>query len=128
MSASGDYRDLPEWVEFVWQESSYPGLEYKDFPTREAFDKAYEEKYAKLPFKTQRLEIKRKVPQLVVDEVIASKRMAQPGKVADKTLWVRIFWTPDGMKLRWAMRDKKVGGGFEDVVREGGDDLDQYNR
>ena len=129
MAASGDYRGLPEWVEFVWQEPSYPGLDDKDFPTREAFSRAVKEKYAKLPFKTQRLEIKRRVPQSVVDEVIASKRVAPPGKVANKSLWFYIFWTPDGIKMRWHMRDQAVpGGGFGAVVREGGDDLDQYNR
>lgn len=130
MAASGDHRGLPEWVEFTWQEPAYPGLKYKDFPTREAFDQAYEEKYAKLPFQKQRVDIKRRVPQSVVDEVVDSKREAKPGKVANKTLWLYIFWTPDGVKMRWAMRDQAVGspGGFGDVVHEGGDDLDRYNR
>lgn len=127
MAASGDHRGLPEWVEFVWQEPSYPGLRYQDFPSREAFDQAYDEKYARLPVKTQRLEIKSKIPQSVVAEVIASKKAAQPGKVSDKTLWIYIFWTPDGIKMRWAIKDQKAGaGGFGPVVKEGGDDLDQY--
>lgn len=129
MAASGDHRGLPEWVEFTWQEPSYPGLKFKDFPTPAAFDQAYGEKYAKLPVKTQRLEIKRRVPQSVVAEVIASKTSAQPGNVADKTLWIYIFWTPDGIKMRWAMKDQKAGsGGFGPVVKEGGDDLDHYNQ
>ena len=127
MAASGDRRGLPEWVEFVWQEPSYPGLRFQDFPTREDFDKAHDEKFAKLPLKTQRVYIKSRVPQEVVDEVIASKRAAKPGKVADKTLWVYIFWTPDGIQMRWAMMDQNASpGGFGAVVKEGGDDLDRY--
>ena len=85
--------------------------------------------YRALPKKTQRLEIKSKIPQSVVAEVIASKKAAQPGKVSDKTLWIYIFWTPDGIKMRWAMKDQKSGaGGFGPVIKEGGDDLDQYDR
>lgn len=127
MAASGDHRGLPEWVEFTWQEPSYPGLKSADFPDRESFSRAVDEKFSKLELKRYRLEIKRRVPQAVVDEVINSKRVAQPGKVADKTLWIYIFWTPDGMKMRWAMRDKATGGPFGEIVREGGDDLDRYN-
>lgn len=129
MAGSGDHRGLPEWVEFTWQEPSYPGLKFKDFPTPAAFDQAYNDKYAKLPVKTQRLEIKSRIPQSVVAEVIASKKRAQPGNVADKTLWIYIFWTPDGIKMRWAMKDQKAGpGGFGPVIKEGGDDLDHYNQ
>lgn len=129
MAASGDHRGLPEWVDFTWQEPSYPGLEPKDFPDRMAFRQAVKEMFSKLPMKAQRLEIKRRVPQSVVDEVVASKRVAQPGSVADKTLWIFIFWTPDGVKMRWAMYDKKLArGGFGAIAQEGGDDLDRYNR
>lgn len=128
MAASGDHRGLPEWVEFVWQEPPYPGLEPEDFPDRNAFRAAVFKRFADLPVKSQRLEIKSRIPQSVVAEVIASKNAAQPGKVSDKTLWIYIFWTPDGIKMRWAMKDQKAGAGaFGPVVKEGGDDLDQYN-
>jgi len=127
MAASGDHRGLPEWVEFTWQEPPYPGLEPEDFPNREAYRTAVFKRFSELAVKTHRLEIKRRVPQSVVEEVIASKRVAQPGKVANKTLWISIFWTPDGMKMRWAMRDQAAGGAFGPIVREGGDDLDRYN-
>jgi hypothetical protein len=127
MAASGDHRGLPEWVEFSWQEPPYPGLEPENFPNREAYRAAVFKLFSDLAVKTFRLEIKRRVPQSVVDEVVASKRIAQPGKVADKTLWIFIFWTPDGMKMRWAMRDRATGGPFGEIVREGGDDLDRYN-
>lgn len=128
MAASGDYRALPEWVEFVWQEPPYPGLEPEDFPDRNAFRAAVFKLFSELPFKTQRLEIKSRIPQTVVAEVMASKKAAQPGKVSDKTLWIYIFWTPDGIKMRWAMKDQKAGvGAFGPVVKEGGDDLDQYS-
>jgi hypothetical protein len=128
MAASGDHRGLPEWVDFSWQEPEYPGRQPKDFPNEQAFASHVKEKFAKLPIKTQRLEIKRRVPQEVVDEVVASKRAAMPGKRANKTLWIYIFWTPDGMKMRWEMTDRAAGpDAFGPVVREGGDDLDRYN-
>jgi hypothetical protein len=130
MAASGDYRGLPEWVDFEWQEPSYPGLEPADFPTPEAFNLAVDEKYAKLPIKTQRLAIKSRIPQEVVDEVIESKRNAPKGKSAEKTLWLYIFWTPDGMKMRWEVKYNKgrMHDGFGKVIQEGGDDLDRYNQ
>lgn len=118
MAASGDHRGLPEWVEFVWSEPPYPEDPHMSLA-----------EYRALPTKTQRLEIKSKVPQSVVDEVIASKRVAQPGDLADKTLWIYVFWTPDGMKMRWEMMDKKAGpGGFGPSVKAGGDDLDRFNQ
>ncbi|MFY9476565.1 MAG: hypothetical protein WAQ08_02675 [Aquabacterium sp.] len=128
MGASGDHRGLPEWVDFAWQEPEYPGKKPEDIPNREAFASYVKEKYARLPVKTQRLEIKRRVPQAVVDEVVASKRAAQPGQRANKTLWIYFFWTPDGMKMRWEMTNRAAGpGGFGPVVKDGGDDLDRYN-
>ncbi|TBO32936.1 hypothetical protein EYS42_07175 [Aquabacterium lacunae] len=116
MATSGDHRELPEWVDFEWSEPPYP-----EDPNMSL------EAYRALPRQKQRLEIKRRIPPAVVEEAIASKRVAQPGKVADKTLWIYIFWTPDGMKMRWAMRDRATGGPFGEIVREGGDDLDRYN-
>ncbi|HEX5371986.1 MAG TPA: hypothetical protein VFW84_04570 [Aquabacterium sp.] len=129
-AASGDGRDLPEWVEFVWQELEYPGLQPADFPSDEAYRKHVREEFSSALIKTQRLEIKSRVPQDVVDEVIESKRHASRGSVAEKSFWVFIFWTPEGIKMRWQLRyDPGLKQrNFGDVVREGGDDLDQYNR
>ena len=33
MGAAPDGRQLPEWVEFVWQEPTYPSLQREDFPS-----------------------------------------------------------------------------------------------
>ncbi|RZL10298.1 MAG: hypothetical protein EOP40_06880 [Rubrivivax sp.] len=129
-AASGDGRGLPDWVEFVWQELDYPGLQPASFPSNEAYSKHIREEFSSVPIKTQRLEIKSRVPQDVVDEVIESKRNAPRGEVAEKSLWVFIFWTPDGIRMRWQLRDDpgRKQRNFGDVVREGGDDLDRYNR
>lgn len=118
-AASGDGRGLPEWVEFEWSEPPYP-----EDPNMSL------DAYRSLPRKTQRLEIKSRVPQNVVDEVVEAKRQAPSGEVAEKSLWVYIFWTPEGIKMRWQLRYDSGGKqrNFGDVVREGGDDLDQYNR
>jgi len=130
MAVSGDYRGLPEWVEFEWQETDYPGLEPSDFPDRAAFSKYVRDMYAKLPIKTQRLEIKSRIPQEVVDEVIESKRNAKRGELAEKSLWLYIFWTPDGVKMRWALKydEGRRQRNFGDTIKQGGDDLDRYNR
>lgn len=70
------------------------------------------------------------IPQVVVDEVIESKRNAPKGKSAEKTLWLYIFWTPDGMKMRWEVKynEGRMHDGFGKVIKEGGDDLDRYNQ
>lgn len=119
MGASGDYRGLPEWVEFEWSEPPYPEDRNMSLET-----------YRSLARKTQRLEIKNRIPQEVVDEVIESKRNTPKGQLSEKVLWLYIFWTPDGMKMRWELRYDKghKEGGFGHAVKEGGDDLDRYNQ
>ncbi len=130
MGASGDYRGLPEWVSFEWQELTYPSLKPTDFPSDVAFGKYVDDLLAKAPIKTQRLEIKNRIPQEVVDEVIESKRDTPKGQLSEKVLWLYIFWTPDGMKMRWELRYDKghKEGGFGHAIKEGGDDLDRYNQ
>ena len=117
MAASGDHRGLPDWVAFEWSEPPYP-----EDPNMSL------EAYRALPRKKHRLVIKSRIPESVIKEVAISKREAPRGKVADKTLWIYIFWTPDGMKMRWEMTNRAAGpGGFGPVIKEGGDDLDRYN-
>jgi hypothetical protein len=116
MAASGDHRGLPDWVEFEWREPPYP-----EDPTMSL------ETYRALPKKNQKLEIKSRVPQEVVDAVIESKRNAPRGKMAGKSLWLYLFWTPEGVKMRWALKVAKDGSGFGPIEQEGGDDLDRYN-
>lgn len=127
MGASGDHRGLPEWVEFAWQEPAYPGKKPEDFPDREAFALYVKESYDNLPVQRERLHIRSRVPEEVVREVVASKRQASKGKLAGKTLWIYIFWTIDGMKMRWEMTARAGSGGFGPVIKQGGDDLDRYN-
>ncbi len=129
-AASGDGRGLPEWVELVWQELEYPEPQPADFSSNDAYSKYVREEFSRALIKAQRLEIKSRIPQDVVDEVIESKRKTGRGKLAEKSLWVYIFWTPEGVKMRWELlydKDHKEGG-FGHLIREGGDDLDRYNR
>jgi hypothetical protein len=129
-AASGDGRELPEWVEFEWRELSYPEPQITDFPSEQAYTKHLRAEFSGAPIKTQRLKIRSRIPQDVVEEVVEAKLKAPRGEVAEKSLWVFIFWTPEGIKMRWQLRHDpgRKQRNFGDVVREGGDDLDQYDR
>lgn len=63
---SGDTRGVPEWLDFEWQETSYPGLEPKDFASREGYSKYVSDEKATLPVKTQRVFIKSRIPPEIV--------------------------------------------------------------
>jgi hypothetical protein len=120
---AGDRRDLPEWVEFEWQELSYPGLKREEFSTEEAFGEAVAEKYRTAPIKTQRVQIRSRVPQDVVDEVIEANTHIPPGELLPvKWLWVYFIWTEQGVRFRWELADKRPQG----KSREGGDDPSEF--
>jgi hypothetical protein len=116
---SGDTRGLPEWLDFEWQEPSYPGLEPEDFPSREAYSKAVAEKYSKLTTKTQRVLISSRIPPEVVQEVTFSRSHIPKGQLLpEKMLWIFFIWTDDGIKFRWEMSCDKPC-----VEKEGGDEV-----
>ena len=117
--ASGDNRELPEWVEFEWQEPGYPSLRRSDYPSRQEFAKAVEEKFRDLPIKTERVFVRDRVPQDVIQQVIQSRRDAPTGKLPDKKLWVYFVWTDLGIKFHW-----RLISGSSTELRSGGDDLD----
>jgi len=121
MGGSGDRRGLPEWVEYVWQEPEYPGLKSADFATPEAFSEAVTEKFRRLPYKTQRVMVRERVPLDVVHEAVESRNNAKPGKVPEKMLWIYFVWTDDGVKMHWSLKGVKP-------QREGGDDIDAMYR
>ena len=108
MGASGDNRELPEWVEFEWSEPVYP----------EDLNQTLEE-YRALPRKTQRVHVRKRIPENVVQEVIQSRRDAPTGKLPDKKLWVYFVWTDLGIKFHW-----RLISGSSTELRSGGDDID----
>ncbi len=105
MGAAPDGRALPEWVEFTWREPAYPSV--GEF-NREVYDA--------LPQKSERLPIRARVPQDVVDEVIASR---QRGGSGDKRLWLYLVWRENGIQLRWSLEQ-----GCCTALRKGGDVID----
>lgn len=129
LAASWDHRNLPEWVDFEWQELEYPGLKPEKFPTYFAFREAVKKRIAASPIKRQRLFINSRVPDNIKNSVIESKSSPPAGTTTSKGLWLYIFWTPDGIKFRWIMRDKNLAPTtpFGGIVQEGGDNLDAYN-
>lgn len=114
-----DGRELPEWVEFEWQEWPYP------YPKMPSEPRALQEWGNKrdglsrsLPHKSARVLVRSRVPQDVVDEVIESKRKRKPHELPDKMLWVYFIWTDASIKFRWALK------GCCGKLREGGDEID----
>lgn len=117
---SGDTRGIPEWLDFEWQEPSYPGLEPENFPSKEAYSKAVAEKYSKLTTKSQRVFINSRIPPEVVQEVIYSRAHIPKGQhLPEKMLWIYFIWTDDGIKFRWKMNCDKPC-----ERKEGGDEID----
>lgn len=122
LSAAPDTRQLPEWVEFEWQEWPYPS----QAPPNETQDEGNSRVHAlarSLPRKTQRVSIRDRVPQDVVDEVIQSRRDASPGKLPEKVLDIYLVWTDQGIKFRWQLKHwPKLGG--HTLLRSGGDEIE----
>jgi len=107
--ASVDNRGLPEWVEFEWSEPVHP-----EDPKQTL------EEYRALPRKTQRVQVRERIPLDVVQEVIESRRSAPRGKLPSKVLWVYFVWTEQGVKFHWELKDWDT----PQLLRSGGDDID----
>lgn len=108
MGVAGDNRELPEWVEFEWSEPVYP-----EDPNQTL------EEYRALPRKNQRVPVRDRVPQDVVQEGIQSRRSTPAGQLPDKKLWVYFVWTDYGIKLHW-----RLISGASTELRSGGDNID----
>ncbi len=104
---SGDGRGLPQWVEFEWVESP------------KGKDHSFEELKA-MPRKTQRVQVRERVPLEAVQEAIESRRNAPRGKMPSKMLRLYFVWTDQGVKFHWALKDWDI----LQPLREGGDDID----
>lgn len=113
---SGDTRSLPDWLDFAWQEPSYPGPQPSDFATREDYSKYVFDEKASLPLKTQRVFISSRIPPEIVQEVTYSRSHIPKGQLLpEKMLWIYFIWTDDGIKFRWRMScdkpcERKEGG------------------
>lgn len=116
--AAPDGREVPEWVEFTWQERSYPSLRQENFSSPEEFNKAIEEKLRNSPVKTRRVLVRDRVPSDVIDEVTESNRKREPNKLAEKSLWVYFIWHESGIKFYWELRN-----GCCTALRAGGDTI-----
>lgn len=125
MGMAGDRRDLPEWVEFEWQEFEYPGITYKPKDmSNEAYGIAVRKLYDTTPHKTQRIPVRSRVPHDVVEEVIFANTHLPPGAtLPTKMLWVYFVWTAQGVKFRWSLHDRSIRPELE---REGGDDPAEF--
>jgi hypothetical protein len=111
MGAAPDGRQLPDWVEFSWAEPVYPEDRKQTL-----------EQYRALPRKTQRVMVRERVPQEVVEEVIRSRRNAPNGKLPDTMLYIYFVWTDEGVKFHWRLRGTNSRGGA-DWRRSGGDEI-----
>lgn len=102
---SSDTRELPEWAEFSWWE-----WEYKRSYTKEELDRA--------PSYKRRVPIRDRVPQDVVDEVLASNQAAKKDAPPEKYLELIFVWYPGETRVRWALWSRHSG-----KLRSGGDEM-----
>ena len=119
MGAAPDGRELPQWVEFEWKVWPYP---YPAMPAEpvalQAWSDGVHAMSRALPIQTARVAVKSRVPQDVIDEVLASNRQRAPNALPDKDLWVYFIWYETGIKFRWRLLQ-----GCCKMLREGGDEL-----
>ena len=108
--AAPDGRQLPEWVEFEWTEYASD----KDDSVKEL---------GPLPVHVERVVIRERVPQDVIEEVIRSKLATPPGALPDKSLWLDFVWTDDGIKFHWRLESVKAAPEY--ILRSGGDVLER---
>lgn len=118
--AAPDGRELPEWVEFEWKEWPYPYPAKPSEPVAlQKWNDGVHAMSRSLPIKTARVAVRSRVPQDIVDEVVASNRSRELGKLPDKMLWVYFIWYETGIKFRWSLEQ-----GCCRVRRTGGDDIE----
>ena len=119
MGAAPDGRELPQWVEFEWTEWPYPAPPPPTEPSAlQAWNDRVDLLTRTLPHKRARVAVQSRVPQDVIDEVLASNRQRAPRALPDKMLWVYFIWYETGIKLRWKLKSSCCG-----LLREGGDEL-----
>ncbi len=124
MGAAPDGRQLPEWIDFEWQEPPYPGLERAP-SEREAYiqwGKLVDEQFRTLPVKHQRVMIRDRIPQPVIDEVVRANAHAIPHYGTEKRLEIYFIWTSQGIKLRWHIWHTPKFA-LQYYSHEGGDDV-----
>ena len=119
--AAPDGRQLPEYVDFSWQE--VPNDTRPEEPIENK--KYWEQRLAymrTLPIKHERVPIRSRIPPEIIDEVVESNRRKKPGKLSDKALWVYFIWTKQGIKFHWRLWYRPEVGP-DSYPSEGGDDL-----
>ena len=119
MGAAPDGRELPQWVEFEWTEWPYPAPPPPTEPSAlQTWNDRVDLLTRTLPHKRARVAVQSRVPQDVIDEVLASNRQRAPNALPDKDLWVYFIWYETGIKFRWRLLQ-----GCCKMLREGGDEL-----
>jgi hypothetical protein len=111
MGAAPDGRQLPEWVDFTWSQPPYP-----EDPAQTL------EQYRALPVKTQRVPIRSRIPQALVEDVTEANRHPVGGHGTEKRLAINLVWTSQGIKMRWRLLRVLLDGRHV-YPREGGDEL-----
>jgi hypothetical protein len=118
VSSVGPGSGLPEWIEFKWQEADLAkAISNEDWlKLDDATRDAYAKENAALPVKDQRVEVRRLVPQAVIEELAQSPMDPVRTTLRLKSLRLYFVWTTAGIRVRW--REYR---GCCDVIREGGD-------
>ena len=121
--AAPDGRQLPEWVEFEWQEWPYPLSRPSDPEGIKRWESTVHELSKNLPYKKARVLIRSRVPRAVVDEIIAAKHRQQRDKLPDRQLELQFNWYEDAVRLRWRLTAREPNTPGTTTLRIGGDEL-----
>lgn len=105
MGAVPDDRHLPDYIDFEWRESPKPP---PDPTPKDPFSQAHKDwenammaEFYTHPIKKQRVFVRSRVPEQLVDIVLKENRHSVKGHGAQASIEIFLIWTDRGIKLRW---------------------------
>lgn len=114
--------ELPEWIEFEWQEIRKSSIEVDTVNPYEDLDEKIIALQKATPVKKQRVFIRNRIPKDVANEVMESNKIRLIDKPSEKSLRIELVWTESGIKLHWKLWHIPIDGP-QSFLREGGDDV-----
>jgi hypothetical protein len=113
---------LPEWVDFNWRLFPTALIPRVSGESELAYERRRIAIHVALPIKTERIQVRSRIPPEIQDEIAAATRNAQPHKAADSVIFLYFIWTDNGIKLHWRLKHSMPDGSFV-VARDGGETL-----
>lgn len=114
--------ELPEYIEFKWRSPPTAVPARQPGESQTAYYLRSNASYGTLPSKSERIEVRDRIPQEVRDEINGATRNALPHKLPSSVIYLHFIWTDSGVKLHWRLKRSKPDGTLM-TVRDGGDEL-----